>query len=222
MAEEKETTPLSSLQSPPQEVSETELTPEMIAWRKQIRDQYQIQYNKLKEDLEKKLITENDQKIKMVVEELKKSQQPPTHDDIQKMLNAEYLEFEIKLRLNGTSEAQTVTLNELPASVERKVMRMLKEKLLPYAQNLAALTIDLAQGRGEDKVKAFFEALEPATDLIAEAVAIILSATLMKEITLEEVQDHVSLSRQTMILRAQMECNRLRDFFSQVSRIVVP
>ncbi|MDE2098286.1 MAG: hypothetical protein KGL39_13620 [Patescibacteria group bacterium] len=162
----------------------------------------------------------NDEALTKAIEKQKAELTPPGVDAVRAMLEAEYLEIEFEVRL-GRDRRVKLMMSELPARVERQFMRLIKDKLGPYARTLGELTMHLAEGQVEDKITEFFTALEPAADFINEAVSLILNAYEM-QVTPKDVENGIALARQLSILKAQMECNRVRDFFSLASRIVAP
>ena len=169
--------------------------------------------------IKKRLEDQNRETIEKAVEEFKKQQAPPTPDEVQKILDAEYLTFPLKIRWSGKVEIEEIELRELPAAVERKIVRLIKEKARPVIEKIAPALLEVMQGTGIDKLTAVFELIDPASDIVLEIVTLILSETTGRKITKETVEKSLSFNRQVGIITAQMECNRLRDFFSRAVRI---
>lgn len=186
----------------------------------ELRKEYQTQLDQSRVELETRLRDENQKTIETALADYKKQLAPPTEEDIQKALGAEYLQFHVTLKMRDLGPCE-FELSELPASEERKFLRLLTQRVRPIAKQIGELTMNLAGGNVEDKILAFFEAVEPATIFLQDAVAMILSAQGDKKITGEQIGDSVSLVRQLNIIKAQIQCNRLRDFFSLASQIAV-
>lgn len=186
-----------------------------------LRAEFQVQLEKAVEErteaVQRRVLDENKVALEKVVAEYKKSMTPPSADEIGQMLNAEYLSFPFPLRIKGT--VRKFELGELSSAKERRFLKLMKEKLGPFTKELESLTFRIAEGDIKDKITEFFTTIEPTTGLISSTVHLILTAYPEGEdLTLEDVEDGVSLSRQLAILQAQAQCNRLRDFFSSVSR----
>lgn len=209
---------------------EEKLTPEQKEWRDKerialensLRHEFQKQLDDSRVDLEEKLREQNKKALSEFMEDYKKQNTPPTPEEVQKMLDQEYPEFRAKIRLNGSSE--TVVLRELPASAERKFVRLIQEKTAPQIREFAKLMLDILRERETDKgdLDALFKnlPLDPISDMISEGTAIVLSHALDRVVKPEEVEASMSHSRQLSILLAQADCNRVRDFFSYAFRLI--
>src|ERR1019366_1147634 len=189
----------------------------------EVKGRYDAKFVKEITEFRGRLQIENDVALKEVVAEFKKSQQPPTQAEIKLLLSQEHLPFDVELP--GESDPSTATtkkfpIRELPQSVEKKFYRKFKEELLPHASDLAALSFNMAaEGDVGKQIITLLETLEPGFDLMADAVVMILNPRgKEKEISREWVQDNIGSYRQWNIINAQIQINRLRDFFSQISR----
>ena len=186
----------------------------------QIRQEYQDKFEEAKKEFQETLRKGNDETLRKALDEYKRQHTPPTKEEVQQMLDAEYLEFEVKVRMNG--ESKRYILAELPASSERKFLRILKDKLGPHVRDLVQLVQNIQESEFEENVDSFFRGLDPGADLLHETVALILTESADGQVvTAEEVRKSLSLSRQLMIVNAQASCNRIRDFFSSASRMLV-
>ena|SRR5579859_875815 len=191
--------------------------PKLIA---EVRREFQLKLDAKILQIQQDTKDENQKYLSSVVEQFKKDSTPPTQEEIRKLLDAEYLEFPVKIKWAGSKTPEIVVLTELSAEFERKFMRLVKEKAIPNVQLLTGLFLEMIQGTEEDKVKGFFNALETATDLLEEIVTLILNGAMEgKTVTVEDVRNSLSLNRQMSIVRAQVECNRVRDFFTHVSKL---
>lgn len=198
-------------------VEETEFR---VKVRAEIKAKYEAEFKELSERLKAENSTALDAAIKQIREEMT----PPKETDIQKLLDQEYLTFAVKIPcpyLDGTTgtRLRLFTLVELPQSVERKILRQLKQKLIPITQELSALTVNLLSGDASEKIKALMESVEPVMDAMICVTTIILNPY-GKEPGIDEdwVQENVSIDRILRIISAQMQCNRVRDFFSLVAQ----
>ena len=169
------------------------------------------------------LATANAKMIQEELERIRKDFGPPKLEDIQKLLDQEYLTFTVLVPWPGEEKKREFTIQELPQSVEKKFYKQIKSQLLPRAKELAALSFEVLEGKVEDKISAILEAFDPSFDILAAGVVLILNPRgETKEITQEWVQDNISSSRMWNILEAQMQVNRMRDFFSRLSLSVAP
>jgi len=173
---------------------------------KEYHDRVEAETTALKED--------NRKMMESAIDQWRKEQKPPDQEDISKVLNQEYLTFTVKLPWG--SETKEFVIHELPMGTERKIYSLIRDKLLPRLKDIQL--VDLQQGDIEEQAKALFNVLDPAMDILSEAVAIVLNPRGQEPtVTSQWVQDNLSSYRIWNILTAQMEVNRLRDFFSGVS-----
>ena len=173
--------------------------------------------------INERLSTQNKEIMTKAIEEWKASQEPPSAEDVQKMLDGESPTFQVILELRG--QKKSFRIRELSAKVEKKVIRLVRDRLTPKLGLLGQLTNEIMEGTIADKVAVFFEVLEPATGLVSETVALILAHSQDGEETAttysaDEVDESLSMQKQILVLNAQMAANRLRDFFSHVSRLI--
>lgn len=160
----------------------------------------------------------NSKLIEQEIAKIKKAFEPPKPEDIQRLLEQEYVTFTVKVPWPGEDAPREFTIRELPQSVEKKFYKQLKEKLLPRAQDLAALSFKLLDGKAEDKIKSLLDAFDQTFDILADTIVLILDPRGKNDqVTREWVQEHISSGRQWHIIEAQAEANRLRDFFSSLS-----
>ena len=165
---------------------------------------------------------ENEEALQVVINEFKKEQKPPSEDEIRKLLSQEYLTFDVEVpweSANSADRTRKFVIRELPQSVEKKFYRKFKMELIPRASDLGALSFDMLGGDAGKKIVTLLETLDPAFDLMADAVVMVLNPREKEtEITRDWVQENLSSYRQWNIIYAQVQINRLRDFFSQLSR----
>ena len=218
------------MSSAAQEVGTRELKVENVEAVQHIRSRIEAEVKatydaKFVRDIEAfkdKLRLENDAALQAVITEFKESQKPPSLEDISKLLSQDYLTFTVEVPWefdNSTETTRKLVLRELPQSVEKKFYRKFKEELIPRASDLGALSFDMLGGDAGKKIISLLETLDPAFDLMADAVVMILNPRgKEKEITKDWIQDNLSSYRQWNIIYAQVQINRLRDFFSQLSR----
>lgn len=151
------------------------------------------------------------------IEEIEKSRKPPTKEEIQALLDQEYLSFKVKLFVN--KEEREFMITELPQDAEKKFYKQFKTQLLEKAGDIAAISQATMDQGMEAKIKTFLEGVEYSMDMLAEACVTVLNPRgEEKEITRSWVQKNISSSRMWNIVKAQIEVNRLRDFFSQLSQ----
>lgn len=170
-----------------------------------------------------KLIQENLQKY---VEKWKADQKPPTVEEIQQLLDQEYLSFTVPIRAvdsDGDVQMETFTLFELPQRIEKKIYKMFRDKVMGKAGALAALTQASIDAPFETKLRNFLELFDESFEMMSEIVSLILNPFGKKQfkgqpITREWVQENVSSNRQWQIIEAQVQVNRIKDFFSKLSQ----
>jgi hypothetical protein len=187
-----------------------------------VKARYDAKFVKEIGEFRQRMQIENDAALKQVIEEFKKSQQPPTQEEIKQLLSQEYLTFNVEIPWESetsTEKFRTFTIKELPQSVEKKFYKNFKEELIPRASDLGALTFNMLEGDVGKKITTLLETLDPGFDLMANACVMILNPRgKEKDIDRAWVQDNLSSYRQWNIINAQIQINRLRDFFSQISR----
>lgn len=162
------------------------------------------------------------EEVAKLVKEYQEKQKPLNAEQIQKMLDQEYAEVQLKLSVNAdedTPQIRRFVIRELPQSVERKFYRQFVERVRDQAPKLAAFQQRSMDQPFEKVLVDFMDAFDGGFDILAGAVAIIINPfDKDKEITPEWVATHVASNRQLSIVMAQVEVNKLRDFFSQVFR----
>jgi len=177
----------------------------------ELEAEFQIQL-----DLEIKELQESNRKmVETALTEFKKEQAPPTKEDIAQILLQEYKTFTVPLPWGDGTRDFVIT--ELPLAAERKLYKLVKDKLLPSLKNF-----NLMQFEKEDievAMKNLMDVVDPTMELLSEATALILNPRNKEpEITPEWVQENLASYRIWNILTAQMEVNKMRDFFSGFSR----
>jgi len=183
----------------------------------QIRTKLEEEYNsRLQEEIQKtsnRLIEENKKLVNETIERLRKEMAPPSEQDLQKLLDQEYLEFTIELPVKGRK--RKFTLKELPIAVEKKMFRKIKDILVPFSSELAALTVNMLEGDAGKKMVQLMNAFEPVLDVMIALCAICLNPYEEEEdITEEWVREHIGVTRMVKIVTVQLEVNKMRDFFS--------
>jgi len=175
------------------------------------------------EDTQRTVIAEELQKLQTKIQE---EQKPLTKEAIQTLVDQEYAEIAIKLPItsdtDGSLQYQTFVVRELPQSIERKFYRQFKDRVKDKGSQLAAFAQKSQEESFEKTIINFLETFDGAFDILTDAVAIILNPFGKikdmngKNIDPEWVGNNVSSNRCYSIILAQVEVNRLRDFFSRV------
>jgi hypothetical protein len=183
-----------------------------------IRASLQEEYNTRLESEIQKISGEMQKENKKIVEEaitrFRKEMEPPSEEDIQKLLNQEYMEFEIDIKpRNG--EKKHFVIRELSSETEKKIYKEVKRILVPFSSDLAALSMNLLEGDAAKKIVQLMNTFEPMLDVAVNVCAICLNPFGEDEEVDEEwVRKNLSNTRIIKILSAQMEANKMRDFFS--------
>lgn len=186
-----------------------------------IRQEYEQLFKVWKSEELIALKQENESTIKEGLqkywEEYQKSLKPPTHEEIQELLNQEYEEFTVKLNIEGI--VKTFTIRELPQEAEMKFFKLFQEKILEKSQSLSAFAQESIDKPFEEVAKAFLDLFNQLPGLLSASVKICLNYDDSdKMITQEWIQKNISSDRQWRIAEAQVAVNRLKDFFSRVSQ----
>lgn len=215
-------------QAPPEQSAEPKLpnAQDVAAYRaleERVRAEYEGKFQLWKRSELAEMELKMDDKVRdglaQFYEQWKTEQQPLTKEQIEQLTSQEYGEFKVKLQTekeDGTMEDVIVVLRELPQSVERKFYRQFKNRLQKYGPEIAAFT-QANMGQPFEKVlQAFLDTFDNAFDILADAVSMCIDPKEKKGWDTKWVQDNISSSRQWNIIKAQMEVNRLRDFFSQL------
>lgn len=165
-----------------------------------------------------KFLAENKQRFEEALKEIRAKLEPPKPEDIQKMLDEEYVTFKVKLPF-GDGDKEFV-LEELPQAIEKKFYRLVKDKLVPLTQEINSIKMNLLDGGDiSKKILAMAETVEPILDVLAGVASIALNPRgKIDGINVEWVQENLSSMRILSVVNAQAQCNRLRDFFSILSR----
>jgi len=143
------------------------------------------------------------------VEEFKKSFPPPSDKQVERLLYPELSEFAVELG------GRRFTLRELPALVEKKLLRLVEQKLPSLVEEILSFDHRL----GDEPGGAFTHLLGhagAAIDLVADACLLVLDPDGSAGVTREFLQQHASTSRQLRILQAQLLLNGGRDFLSRL------
>lgn len=195
-----------------------------------LREKLQKEYDdKLAESIKKlsaELTESTNKQVQRAIEEWKKKLEPPTKEEVQTLLDQEYQTFSVRL----PDREKEFTLHELPQKVEKKFYARMKNAMAKLASEIEALKMHAAADGKVDlkdlgspdtfkKVVNMMNAFDPILDVLAYAATLALNPYGEEEgITEDWVRDHLSSSRILTIVKAQAECNRMRDFFSLVSR----
>lgn len=190
---------------------------------KKIRDEVKAEYEKKLETWKVTELAEwevkQDTKIQEMVgkywEKWKEEQKPLDSSQMQQLLDQEYLEFTVEVRAGG--DRRKFTIVELPKAAEHKFYKIFTSKMIDKASELASF-VQRTMDEGLDvKIKSFMEVFDDGVDMLAETTALVLNPFGKEpDVTKTWVSENISMWRQWQIVRAQIEANRVRDFFSQL------
>lgn len=161
---------------------------------------------------------ENQKAIEGAIAEMRKKIEPPKPDELQAILDQEYIEFKVKVHASG--DERTFTIRELPQAIERKILKEIKKQAIPLAIELQGVSFTtLLDGDPIKKIADLLNAFDPVLGMFCEMAATILNPFGKDdEVNAEWVQKNLSSQRILAIIAAQFECNKVRDFFSLLSR----
>lgn len=143
------------------------------------------------------------------VEDFKRSFPPPSDQQIERLLYPELSEFQVEVG------GRKFTLRELPATVEKKFLRLIEQKLPALLEELSSLEERLTEEAERGFARLLGRAAE-AMDLVADACVLVLDPLGEQGVTPAFVQQFASTARQTRILQAQLLLNGGRDFLSRL------
>ncbi len=189
--------------------------------REELQKEFDERFAKEIEDARKGLEAANTKLIQETLEKYRKKLEPPDEKEIEKLLTQEYITFKVSIPGVAGAAPREFTLYELPMEVERKLFAKVKEQLVPKLEDLAGFMGDGALEGGDllKKIKVGIETMDPTMGLLADACATCLDPYGKdSEINGAWVQKHMSSYRIWNVVIAQIQVNRLRDFFSQAFR----
>lgn len=188
-----------------------------IAIRGEFEEKFEIWKTKELAELEE----QNDEKIRGLVKEymdkVDAERKPLDADAIQKLLSQDYVTFPVKVQSRDGKVVKEFVIAELPQEIEEKFYKFFKTQLLTRASDVAAFaqkTLDLPF---EKRMTAFFNTVDGGFDILSNATSLVLNPFGEdQDITPEWCKKNLTSVRQWNIVRAQIEVNKLRDFFSQL------
>lgn len=204
-----------------EQVNELEVIRQEV--RKEFEEKLEIWKGKELADLKAQQDKEIQEQVATLFKKWLDEQKPPSLEDVKVLLEQEYAEIPIKLGVgeneDGSTKFQTFMIRELPQAVERKFYRQFKDRIKEKGPLLSAYIQKNMDQPFEKQMEGFLETFDGAFDVLADAVVLILNPFGKKaDITTEWVQTTISSNRQYSIILAQIEVNRLRDFFSRLFR----
>lgn len=182
--------------------------------RMELKKEYDTRLQEEIQKISSEMQKENEKVVTAAIERFRKEMAPPSEQDIQKLLDQEYMEFKVKVRGDSGVEKLFV-IKELPIDVEKKIYAKVKKILTPFAQELSALSMNLLEGDAAKKVVQLMNTFEPMLDVMISICTICLNPFEEDiDVTEDWVRKYLSSTRIVKIVSAQMEANKMRDFFS--------
>lgn len=203
---------------------EAELRPVM---RKEFQELFQFWKDNELAELDKKYNITIQEELPKLFKEWAEAQKPPTEQELQKVLNQEYVTFTLDIEevkeFEDERDPEIVkrhfVIRELPATIEKRFYGTIKQRLLTKSSEIQSLVQANMEIPFEEKMKRTLNLFEDAFEILAESTVMCLNPFGKKAyVTKEWVQDHLSLDRQWRIIETQIQVNRLRDFFSKISQ----
>jgi hypothetical protein len=167
------------------------------------------------------LSIQNTEMIQRELEKIKEANKPPSIEDLNTLLSQEYLEMTVRLSVRGENGRQerVFTIRELPQAVETKLLKSVFDLLVPELRKISAL--EFTPGTTvEQKLGQIVGMLPGAMHLMADLCAMCLDPYGDEKVDGEWVRSNMSSARIRDVLEAQVAVGRIRDFFSQASRII--
>lgn len=185
--------------------------------RSKLEEEYNTRLQTEVDSISKRMTEENQKILNNAIEKFRRETTPPSEQDIQKLLEQEYLEFTVDVKVG--KEKKSFTIRELPIEVEKKIYKKVKTILVPFASELSAMSMNLLEGDAAKKVVQLMNTFEPLLDVMVSVCAICLDPFQEDaEITEEWVRNNMGSTRIVKIVTAQVEANKMRDFFSLLFR----
>jgi autotransporter translocation and assembly factor TamB len=191
-----------------------------IGIRSKLEAEYSTRLQKEINDISKKMTEDNKKIVAEAIERFRKEMTPPNEQDIQKLLNQEYVEFKIDIRYQAKGgedkwKTKNFVIQEVPNKVEKRIYASIKKILVPFATEIASITMNMLEGDAAKKVVQIMNTFEPLLDTMVSIATIVLNPyDEDAEVDEDWVRENLSSTRIVKIVNAQIECNRMRDFFS--------
>lgn len=193
--------------------------------RNQARDLLLIWQSKDLAELEKKMDVQVQEGTQKLFDKWVKDQAPPTQEHLQKLVSQDYVSFKVVIEAlepgapeDAELKRMEFTIREVPEAIEEEFYRVFKQGLLENLPKLNAFNQKTLDMPFDQKIKTMMEAMEGGMEMMSGLTAMVLDPRKRKKIDGAWVKDNISSHRQWNIIQAQLEANRLRDFFSQVSQ----
>lgn len=198
--------------------------------RKELRDEYRAEYERLLEIWKMKelavLESKQDEQINLKVGEFidqyKKEMTPPTVEEVQAILDQEYITFNIKVDVHhgaGKGTQKTFVIAELPQEIEKHFYQLFRNKIETKLETLSSFDQSLMDMPFEKKARAMLELIDDGFDVLAEATLCVLNPFGEdKDVDIKWLQRNLSSNRMWDIVESQILANRIRDFFSKLSQ----
>lgn len=203
------------------EVEEKNEAQQEVNLEEKIRTELQTEYqNRLEsqvKEISQKMSEENQKVVAEAIERFRKEMTPPGQQDIKALVEQEYVEveFEIQIGHKAGGGKRKFVIRELPQSVERKMFKKVKEKLVPLSTELAGLSLNLMDGDMAKKLVQVMNTFDPMLEVMTSVCTLCLNPFGEEEGVDEKwVADNLSSTRIVKVVTAQSQCNKLRDFFS--------
>jgi hypothetical protein len=181
--------------------------------RPEVRRELEVDYIKKQKEFEETLTEQAKAVWAKAIDDWKKDQAPLSQKDITQLLAQEYSEYTVPIK-GRDRQLKEFTLVELPQASERKMFKILRDKLVPLIKRLvqAEFKLDLDTSTAE-KLDSIIEAAPEVLDVLSELVIICLDPyNEDKTISIEWAKDTLSSYRLMTIVMAQVEVNKYRDF----------
>jgi hypothetical protein len=166
-----------------------------------------------------------DQLKQRKIAELEKAYGPTNNDDMQKLLQQEYLRFAFNVEVDnesGESVQVHFVIRELSQSAEKTIVDMLTTQAVPLMSKFQGIKF-AAGSTNAEKISQAVKAVPEIFSILAEITATCLNPYgKRKDINKDWVVNNMSSTRMVAVVNAQFAANRIRDFFSLVSHVIQP
>lgn len=161
-------------------------------------------------------IEENKKALTEKIEEIRKAMTPPSPDELQALLNQEYVEYTLKLKAGSVS--RDFVIRELSIEVETKLLKIVQKTLGERLTEIGQ--IDWASGMTMlEKLERVMSMVPGALETVSDCCAVCLDPYGdSPEINGAWVRKNIGAQRLLAILHAQVSVSRYRDFLSLAAR----
>lgn len=188
--------------------------------KEELKQKNTVEIAKFKDELRQEMDAAFGKEIKKFREEEQKKKKPLTQEEIQALLTKEYITFDVKLQ-DEEGKSHTFTLRELPQGIELELYKGAKNITAKIVKEANQISFKVVDNDLFQNILSLMDVFEPVQDFLAEACSICLNpprgnppTKKLEWLTPNWVKFNLSNYRIAVIITAQVEVSKMRDFFS--------